>query len=103
MIDVKPGARLKSTVCSTEVVVVKTADSSIDLRCGGAPMAPLDATAEASGAPSEGFDNGTAVGKRYTDAGEAVEILCTKGGPGSLSLGDELLGMKGAKPLPASD
>ena len=43
------------------------------------------------------------MGKRYVDGDATLELLCTKPGSGSLSLGDELLVVKGAKPLPASD
>jgi hypothetical protein len=32
-----------------------------------------------------------------------LEILVTKAGVGSLSIGDELLEVKAAKPLPSSD
>ena len=37
----KPGARLRSVTCATEVVVVKGA-GEVDLRCGGEPMVPVD-------------------------------------------------------------
>ena len=37
MVELKPGARFQSTVCSTEVIVVKGA-GEVDLTCGGAPM-----------------------------------------------------------------
>ena len=53
--------------------------------------------------PSEGFDGGTAVGKRYIDMTDAVELLCTKSGAGTLSIASEVLEVKSAKPLPASD
>jgi len=36
-------------------------------------------------------------------AEETIEVLVTKAGPGSLSLGDTVLVVKGAKPLPSSD
>ena len=47
--------------------------------------------------------NGTQMGKRYVDAGDSIELLCTKPGDGSLGLGDDLLTIKESKPLPASD
>jgi hypothetical protein len=50
-----------------------------------------------------GFDKGTALGKRYTDDDGTLEVLCTKAGPSSLSLGDAPLDIKEAKPLPSSD
>jgi hypothetical protein len=49
------------------------------------------------------FDGGTLVGKRYVNEDESIEILCTKPGAGSLSIGQAALNVKGAKPLPASD
>jgi hypothetical protein len=97
----KPGARLRSVTCATEVVVVKGA-GEVDLRCGGAPMVPSDDPTTA-GAPAAPFDEGTLVGKRYVTEDEAIELLCTKPGAGSLSLGDAALLVKGAKPLPSSD
>ena len=97
----KPGARLRSVTCATEVVVVK-GSGDVDLRCGGEPMVPSD-DATTAGAPAAPFDEGTLVGKRYVTEDEAVELLCTKPGSGSLSLGDTALLVKGAKPLPSSD
>jgi hypothetical protein len=101
MAELKPGARFASTVCASEMVVVKGA-GDIDLRCGGAPVAPVGEAAN-SGAPTAPFDEGTQIGKRYTTEDESVEVLCTKAGAGSLSIGDVVLGVKGAKPLPSSD
>ena len=101
MTALKPGARFRSTVCATEVVVVRGA-SEIDLRCGGSPMVPIDDTSN-TGSPVAPFDQGNLMGKRYTDEADAIEVLCTKGGEGSLSIGDALMVVKGAKPLPSSD
>jgi hypothetical protein len=50
-----------------------------------------------------GFDGGVLIGKRYTDGSGDLELLCTKAGSSSLSVGDELLVLKDAKPLPSSD
>lgn len=102
MAELKAGARFRSTTCATEVVVVKGA-GEVDLRIGGAPVVPIDADGGATGEPAAPHDQGTLVGKRYTDEGETVELLCTKAGAGSLSIGDDALGVKGAKPLPSSD
>jgi hypothetical protein len=98
----KVGTRLRSAVDSTEIIVVKAPADDVDLRCGGASM--LEAGAEAGGgAVDPAHAGGTALGKRYVDAGETIEVLCTKAGEGSLSIGDEPLAIKEAKPLPASD
>jgi hypothetical protein len=48
------------------------------------------------------FSEGTAMGKRYVDESGA-EVLVTKAGAGSLSIGNTPLVLKEAKPLPASD
>lgn len=99
-IDLNPGLRLRSTVCDTEVVVVRSPSGPVDLRCGGAPMST---DAEPSGEPAAPHDGGTLVGKRYTPADDSLEVLCTRPGAGSLSIGDEPMAEKGAKPLPSSD
>jgi acyl-CoA synthetase (AMP-forming)/AMP-acid ligase II len=49
-VALKAGARLKSSVCDTQVMVVKAPAGEHDLRCGGAPM--LGAAVTASGAAS---------------------------------------------------
>jgi hypothetical protein len=102
---VKNGTRLQSQVDDTQVIVVKSADSLDDLRCGGAPMVELGSQkdTEKSGVEIDSnFADGTAMGKRYIDA-DGAEVLVTKAGKGSLSVGDTLLALKEAKPLPASD
>jgi hypothetical protein len=43
------------------------------------------------------------IGKRYVHEPSGLEILCTKGGQGTLAAGDEPLTVKAAKPLPSSD
>ncbi len=102
MSQYKPGVRLRSAVCETEVVVIAAPEGDIALSCGGAPLleegdeAPAGATLEESG-------EGTQLGKRYTDESGALELLCVKPGPGSLAADGALLVLKGAKPLPSSD
>jgi hypothetical protein len=102
MPELKAGARLKSAVCTTEVIVVKTPPGNVDVRCGGVPMVTAGETVE-PGDPKPDAAGGTALGKRYGNSDETLEILCTKAGQGSLGLGDTLLSLKEAKPLPASD
>ena len=98
--ELKPGTRLKSAVDTTEVVVVRPGSGDVDVRCGGVPMG---AEAGEGGGPAAGFDGGTQVGKRYEDVESGVELLCTKPGPGSLSIGERVIPLKQAKALPSAD
>lgn len=94
----KPGSRLKSTACDSEVVVIRFGGGT--LTCGGAPMNDQGgATAELDPAQA----GGTVMGKRYVDAAGTVELLCVKPGKGTLALDGTALQLKEAKPLPASD
>lgn len=102
MVAAKPGSRWRSVTCDTEVVVVKAAVGELDLECGGEKMVPVGTDA-AGGEPAPGVDQGTQLGKRYVDADDTVELLCTKPGRGSLALGGKPLTIKDAKPLPSSD
>lgn len=101
MVELKPGARFQSTVCTTEVIVVKGA-GEVDLTCGGAPMVAAGA-GEVSGAPAPDAAEGTLLGKRYSDEADTIELLATKAGDGSLAAGGEPLAVAQAKTLPASD
>ena len=101
-IELKPGDRFRSAVCSTEIVVVKAPGDAVDLRCGGAAVLRPDEEAPDGAELSAAHSAGSLIGKRYTDEAE-LEILCSKAGDGSLSVGDTDLVVKGAKPLPSSD
>ena len=101
--QLKPGARFRSPVCDVEVIVIKAPSAEIDLRCGGHEMIAVGAERAEGLTPEAGFDSGTQLGKRYTDETGGLELLCTKGGASSLSVGDVLLQIKDAKPLPSSD
>ena len=101
MAELRPGARFQSTVCMTEVIVVK-GTGPVELTCGGSKMVSAG-TAERAGEPSHDASGGTLLGKRYGDPDETVELLCTKAGGGSMALGGVELTVKQTKPLPASD
>ena len=101
MVILKPGARFTSNTCDGEVIIVKGVGEA-DLRCGGVPMSPASG-ATVTGELSPEASGGTQMGKRYADTEDSIEILCTKPGEGSLGLGNALLDLKEAKPLPASD
>lgn len=96
----KPGIKLSSTVCKTQIMVLRAPAVDLKISCGGAPMQVGD--------PSElgemsGENSGTLVGKRYTDEGETMEFLCTRGGDGSLAIEGYIIDIKAAKKLPSSD
>lgn len=95
----KPGSKLKSAVCDTEVMVIR--GSGLVVECGGKPM--VDDKPAALGEMDPTFAEGTKIGKRYVDAAGTVELLCVKAGKGSLSIGGVALQTKDAKPLPSSD
>ena len=99
---IKNGARLQSQVCETQVIVVRATDSLDDLRCGGEPMVALDADKSLHADLDPALAGGNAMGKRYVDENGA-EVLVTKAGMGTLSIGGTPLELKEAKPLPASD
>lgn len=100
-VAMKAGARFKSAVCDTQVMVIKAPPGEYALTCGGALMvAPNeDGQGELDGDQADG----TLMGKRYVNADESVEMLCTKPGKGSLALDGTALEIKQAKQLPSSD
>lgn len=100
-LTIKAGARLKSAVCSTELIVVKAPAGAVDITIGG--VAPAEADRPVDGSPADGHGGGTAMGKRYVDAADTIELLCTKPGEGVPAIDGEILHLKDAKPLPASD
>ena len=101
--QLRPGLRLESATCDTQVVVVRAPKdvADVDVRCGGAPMREIGTGGDRIAIATEG--DPTLLGKRYADDELGLELLCTQGGDGSLSVGDTPLLVKGAKPLPSSD
>lgn len=97
----KTGTRLKSQVDDTQIIVVKASAVLDDLRCGGQPMIPLEA-ASSGLSLDPALSDGTVMGKRYVDE-DGAEVLVTKAGVGTLSIGVTPLSLREAKPLPASD
>ena len=101
-LQLKVGVRLVSATDPCEVVVVRAPSDPIDLRCGGHPFVPADSAVQPKEMRS-GFDTGTQIGKRYASEEFDLEVLCTKAGSASISVGDTLLQVRTAKALPASD
>ncbi len=74
-----------------------------ELRCGGVDMIGPTAPAPAGVQLDPAHAGETLIGKRYVNADESLELLCTKGGKGSLSLDGVALEIKQARQLPSSD
>ena len=103
MSQLKPGTRLRSAVCATEVMVVAAPKEGAELTCGGAAMVEPAGDPPSGATLSPDASEGTAMGKRYVNEAGDLELLCIKPGDGSLGSGDESLKVKSAKPLPSSD
>lgn len=101
MTDLDVGNRLCSTVCDTEIIVVRGPSGLVELGCGGHPMTAN--SVRALGSPEPGADGGTVLGKRYVDEQTGLEVLCTKPGTGSLAVDGRALTIKAPQSLPASD
>jgi hypothetical protein len=96
------GQSLASSVDSTTVIVTRAGGEEVSLACGGVEMVAAGTT-PAEGVADPQLQDGTLLGKRYVDEAGTVEVLATKGGPGTLTLNGAPLAVLGAKPLPASD
>jgi hypothetical protein len=100
--QLKPGTRLESQTCDAQVIVVRAPATDVDLRCGGEPLVAIGAGKDKHPISAD-HEAGTLMGKRYIEDEVGIEVLCTKPGKGSLSIGDVDLLTKDAKPLPSSD
>lgn len=105
---IKPGVRLRSVVCATEVIVVVAPDDDIPLECGGQPMDVIEAGGRSTDRAGEGqieppLVGGTLLGKRYVAEDLGLQLLCTKAGKGTLAVGGQPMGLQNSKPLPSSD
>lgn len=101
-IQLKAGMKLRSTTDTCQIVVIKAPGDPVDLLCGGHPFVPMDSEVPAEDIES-GFGGGTRLGKTYASEALGLEVLCTKPGDGSISVGMTILAPKGPKPLPSSD
>ncbi len=100
--ELKAGTQLRSAVSTTEVIVVKAPEGAATLTCGGVPMIGKDDEG-GGGAVVAGHEGESALGKRYVDEADTIEVLCTKPGDGALALDGQPLDLRTAKPLPSSD
>jgi hypothetical protein len=99
----KPGIRLRSAVCDTEVIVIKAGAESLVLECGGSPM--VEAGTQPTRRPKldPRLSGGSEVGKRYGDPARNLEVLCVRAGAGTLTLSGHPLPVISARPLPSAD
>jgi hypothetical protein len=100
---VKTGSRLRSAVSAAEVIVIKAPDRDVALTIGDQPVVHEGDDDVKGVDKDQKTDDVLALGKRYTDPAETIELLCTKAGAGSLAMNGEALFLKTAKPLPSSD
>jgi hypothetical protein len=100
-VQLKMGQALTSAVDDTAVIVTKAPAGDVLLTCGGVEMVPKGV--QGGGEPDPSQLGGSLLGKRYVDAGGVLEVLCTKGGRGTLALDGVALEVQEAKSLPASD
>ena len=103
MPTLKTGARLKSAVCDGEIMVVAAPSGDVDLTCGGAPMIDASSGESAGGEIHPDHAVGIAMGKRYINEAETLEVLCVKAGDGGLAADGALLLQKDTKKLPKTD
>lgn len=99
------GQALFSPVDTTSVIVVRAPHEEMTVSCGGIEMVFDRAAAGSTVANRTGAATGAGalLGKRYVDDDLGLELLCTKGGQGTLTANGAILQIKAAKPLPASD
>ena len=103
-VQLRTGARLRSQVDATEIIIVRAPDHEVSLTCGGHPMIDVKAEPEARLTLDPALSSGSPVGKRFSLADDpSLEVLVTKGGDGTLAEGSTPLVLKEAKQLPSSD
>jgi len=102
IVEIKVGQALHSAVDETAVIVTKAPSGEASLTCGGVEMVPKG-TKATGGEPDPSQLGGSSIGKRYVDSAGSIEVLCTKGGQGTLALNGVPLAVQEAKPLPSSD
>lgn len=107
-VELKPGVRLRSVVCDTEVIVMIVPKGDVVVSCGGQAMELIErgSSASVSGATSPidpALASGTQLGKRYVSDQIDLELLATKAGKGTLTANGSILEIKDSKALPSSD
>ena len=103
MTSLKVGSKLSSAVSGVQVMIIRSSLAEADLRCGGVSMLAQGESAASGVTLDSSLTEGVATGKRYTDPAGQIELLCVKGGEGTITLDGEPLGPRLAKKLPSSD
>ncbi|MFW0793893.1 hypothetical protein AAFP30_08790 [Gordonia sp. CPCC 205515] len=99
--QLRTGEQLACPTCTTKVVVVVApADGGAEIRCGETLLEPAKSVTQSA---EKATEPGVLIGKRYVDADETVELLCSAAGSGPLVYGGSAMTVKAAKALPASD
>ncbi|MBL7496689.1 hypothetical protein I6A84_00785 [Frankia sp. CNm7] len=102
----RPGARLSSQVCQTQVIVVRGGGGAPELGCGGAPLVGQSGAATEPALPADAaLLGGSPLGKRFVVPGapSVVELLVTRAGEGTLTADGVAMVEKEAAKLPSSD
>jgi hypothetical protein len=97
------GARLRSQVDDTELVVIRAPAREVEIRVGGSPVVPHSAEPTPGHEPESDKSAGTQLGKRYVNTSRDLELLVTKPGSGTLEADGVRLVTQTAKALPSSD
>ncbi|AZG45778.1 hypothetical protein [Gordonia insulae] len=101
MPQLRAGEQLACATCTTKVVVVTAPpDATAEITCGGTVLQPVKSVTQP---PKDGSSPGVLIGKRYVDAAETMELLCSAAGSGPLEYDGAEMTLKSAKALPASD
>jgi hypothetical protein len=103
MAELKTGGRFKSAVCTAEIMVVSAPSGDVNLTCGGVVMVESASGAVNGGEIHPDHAVGVAIGKRYINEEETLEVLCVKNGDGGLAVAGQLLLQKDTKKLPKTD
>ena len=75
-VQLRTGARLRSQVDATEIIVVRVPAGEVALNCGGHPMIDVKAEPEEGLTLDPSFAAGSPVGKRFTSPNdESLEVL----------------------------
>jgi hypothetical protein len=94
---------LLSTTSDVEVLVIRPPAGEVEVTCGGLPMIVAGGGRGDFAVPEDSAEVSTLIGKRYEDIESGMELLCAKGGAGALACDGQLMTLRAAKPLPASD